>query len=368
MPFRTVPLVEIAETIQYGFTASAQPEPVGPRFLRITDIVPERLSWDTVPFCAISNEDHDKYRLMDGDIVIARTGATVGYAKCLRDPPDAVFASYLVRVRVAPDNCARYVGYVVTSEEYKRFIAANAGGAAQPNASAKVLTSYPTPLPDSATQRKIATILTSYDDLIENNSRRIQILEEMAQSIYRDWFVEFRFPGYENVPLVESEPGPIPTGWKWKELRELAEEVRRGIDPTSVDPDTPYFGLEHLPEHSMAIQEWGRAADAGSRKYAFEAGEILFGKIRPYFHKVGIPPVTGICSTDAIVIRPRNQMEAGLVLAVVSSDAFIQHAVQTSQGTKMPKRTGKCWRSSRSRFRKPLWSGVSANRWRTTFG
>jgi type I restriction enzyme S subunit len=67
------------------------------------------------------------------------------------------------------------------------------------------------------------------------------------------------------------------------------------------------------------------------------AGEILFGKIRPYFHKVGIPPVTGICSTDAIVIHPREGHWAGLVLAVMSSDPFVQHAVQTSQGTKMPR-------------------------------
>lgn len=180
-------------------------------------------------------------------------------------------------------------------------------------------------------------MLAAYDDLIENNTRRIQILEEMAQSIYREWFVEFRYPGHEDVPLEQSQHGPIPRGWKWVPLCDLAEEMRRGIDPDSVDRDTPYFGLEHLPEHSMAIQSWGRAVDVGSRKYSFEPGEILFGKIRPYFHKVGIPPVPGICSTDAIVIRPRQEPLAGLVLAVVSSDSFVAHAVQTSQGTKMPR-------------------------------
>ncbi len=68
------------------------------------------------------------------------------------------------------------------------------------------------PIPPLSTQRKIAAILSAYDDLIENNNRRIKILEEMAQRIYREWFVDFRYPGHENVPLVDSELGPIPEG------------------------------------------------------------------------------------------------------------------------------------------------------------
>ena len=70
------------------------------------------------------------------------------------------------------------------------------------------------PLPPLPTQRKIASILSAYDDLIENNTRRIAILEEMAQAIYREWFVNFRFPGHENVKLVDSPLGQIPEGWE----------------------------------------------------------------------------------------------------------------------------------------------------------
>ena len=72
---------------------------------------------------------------------------------------------------------------------------------------------FEVPFPALGTQRKIAAILSAYDELIENNRRRIKILEEMAQRIYREWFVEFRYPGHENVPLVDSELGPIPQGW-----------------------------------------------------------------------------------------------------------------------------------------------------------
>jgi type I restriction enzyme, S subunit len=193
------------------------------------------------------------------------------------------------------------------------------------------------PLPSLTTQQKIAAILSSYDDHIENNNRRIKLLEEMFHRIHREWLVDFRYPGHERVPLVDSTLGPIPKGWMWKELRELAGDFRLAVDPGSVDPATPYVGLEHMPQRSIAITDWGLAAQAGSQKYEFKTGDVLFGKIRPYFHKVAVPPVEGICSTDAIVIRSRTLRLSGLVLAVVSSDAFVEEAVQTSQGTKMPR-------------------------------
>ena len=79
------------------------------------------------------------------------------------------------------------------------------------------------PAPTLPTQRKIATILGAYDDLIENNTRRIQILEEMAQALYREWFVNFRFPGHESVLMVESELGLVPEGWGVKKLGEAIE-------------------------------------------------------------------------------------------------------------------------------------------------
>jgi type I restriction enzyme S subunit len=148
--------------------------------------------------------------------------------------------------------------------------------------------------------------------------------------------VEFRYPGHEDVPLVDSELGPIPEGWEWRQIREISSECRTSVDPTGLNSDVPYFGLEHLPQRSVALSDWGRASEAGSRKYQFEVGDILFGKIRPYFHKVGVPPVAGICSTDAIVVRP-NHGFSGICLATVSSDAFVAQAVQTSQGTKMPR-------------------------------
>ena len=231
-----------------------------------------------------------------------------------------------------------FLAYFGQSMTFRNYIIAHARGAAnQVRMAIGLLKEMPVPCPPLLTQQKIAAILSTYDDLIENNAQRIKILEEMAQAIYREWFIHFRFPGHQKVKMVKSPLGPIPEGWEATVLGDLAEEVRRGVDPSEVAPDTPYFGLEHLPRKSIALSEWGFASEVQSTKLAFKTGEILFGKIRPYFHKVGVAPVNGVCSGDAIVIRPKSAEHFGGVLACVSSEAFVSHATKTSQGTKMPR-------------------------------
>ncbi len=207
-------------------------------------------------------------------------------------------------------------------------------GATQDNLSLDKLLSFDILTPPLPTQHKIAAILSAYDDLIENNTRRIAILEEMAQSLYREWFVHFRFPGHEKIRMVESTLGMIPEGWEVQTLGTIAQENRRGTNPELIDPETPYFGLEHLPRKSIALANWGTAKEVQSTKLAFKKGEILFGKIRPYFHKVGVAPLNGVCSSDTIVISSRAEEHFGLVLCCVSSDEFVSYATRTSQGTK----------------------------------
>jgi type I restriction enzyme S subunit len=224
-------LRDICEAVEYGYTASSSTAPIGPRFLRITDIVPGRLDWAGVPFCAIDKKKLAKHRLRNGDIVIARTGATTGWAKYIANPPEAVFASYLVRIQPNESVDSRYIGFVVESQVYKDFIQHHMGGAAQPNANAQVLTSFEIPLPPLPIQRRIAGILSAYDDLIENSQRRIKILEEMARRLYREWFVHFRFPGHEGCTFVESPLGEIPEGWEVKRLGDVTTKIGSGATP-----------------------------------------------------------------------------------------------------------------------------------------
>jgi type I restriction enzyme S subunit len=147
-------LAELSESIDYGYTASAELEEVGPRFLRITDIVPTFIDWSSVPYCQIEDDRLSKFRLSEGDIVIARTGATVGYAKRLhKRHPEAVFASYLVRLRLKSETDNLMVGIFAESDDYKKYVQSRIGGAAQPNANAKVLAGAEILVPPTLLQR-----------------------------------------------------------------------------------------------------------------------------------------------------------------------------------------------------------------------
>ncbi len=128
-----------ASNIQYGFTQSATKDPVGPHFLRITDISQGRIDWDSVPFCQATDEEREKYRIKDGDIFIARTGASTGDNIYAVDPPPAVFASYLIRIQFSSPGLGRLVGEFTRTPGYASYVAGTIGGSAQPHASAQTL-------------------------------------------------------------------------------------------------------------------------------------------------------------------------------------------------------------------------------------
>ena len=118
----------------------------------------------------------------------------------------------------------RWLHYYFFGPEWRAVVAANTlSGATVDRIPLSSFPDFPIRLPDLKTQRRIASILSAYDDLIENNTRRIAILEEMARRIYEEWFVRFRFPGHEQVKMVESELGLIPEGWVLRKLGEVVE-------------------------------------------------------------------------------------------------------------------------------------------------
>jgi len=273
-----------------------------------------------------------------GDLIMARE-APVGNVAMIPQGLQPCLGQRTLLIR--PDKTkvdSRYLAYLLVGDEVQATIHAMTNGVTVPHLNMKdVRTLKLPPIPDLRVQQKIASALSAYDDLIENNTRRIRLLERMAQAIYREWFVQFRFPGHAKVKRIASPLGPVPQGWQPGTLGDLANELRRSVNPDEVDEDTPYIGLEHMPRKSIALAEWGSASEVQSTKLLFKRGDILFGKIRPYFHKVGVAVVDGVCSTDAIVIVPKKPEYFALVLACASSEAFVSHATQTSQGTKMPR-------------------------------
>ena len=238
-------LADACNSIDYGLTASASEHAIGPRFLRITDIVTGHIDWSAVPHVAADDATAAKYRLHDGDIVLARTGASTGASAYVKDPPPAVFASYLVRLQANPQFDARFLAYYLRSDAFWTFIRGVLGDkSAQPNASASTMTKAPLRAPkDKDEQRAIAHILGTLDDKIELNRRMSETLEAMARALFKSWFVDFdpvrakaegRDPGLPKpladlfpARLVDSELGEIPEGWEVVPFEALAS-IRGG--------------------------------------------------------------------------------------------------------------------------------------------
>jgi len=120
---REVKLGELCSDIAYGYTATASNESIGPKFLRITDIVSDSINWESVPYCEIEDSKKHRYTLEPGDIVIARTGATTGYNQVIRSNEHSVFASYLIRYKLRQDIAYPFfIGCVLKSTYWKRFV------------------------------------------------------------------------------------------------------------------------------------------------------------------------------------------------------------------------------------------------------
>ena len=266
-------VAEACSSIKYGLTKSASDQPVGLKFLRITDIVSGQIDWNTVPYVAVSNEIAEKYKLYHGDIVLARTGASTGASAYIKNPPPAVFASYLVRLQVKPGFDARFLAYYLNSENFTGYINGVLGDkSAQPNASASTMTAAPLYAPgDPWEQRVIAHILGSMDDKIELNRKMNTTLEAMARALFKSWFVDFdpvrakiedRNTGLPKHiadlfpdQLVESELGEIPKGWQWKSLDAIAQ-FQNGL---ALQKHRPEKDQARLPVIKIAQLRTGRA-------------------------------------------------------------------------------------------------------------
>ena len=202
-----------------------QDEPTPYPYIRIVDFSSDGLDTSNVKY--IDAEVYQKisrYTITNDDIYISIAG-TVGLVGIV--PPSlsgtnlTENAAKVCEIRLEVDK--RYLLYTLRSPHGQQQIAAKVGGAAQPKLPLYRIKEISFPLPPLPTQRHITAILSAYDDLIENNTRRIAILEEMARRLYEEWFVHFRFPGHEDIKMVESEIGPVPEGWKVGTIEDFVE-------------------------------------------------------------------------------------------------------------------------------------------------
>ncbi len=196
------------------------------------------------------------------------------------------------------------------------------------------LVEVPIDLPRVPIQRRIAATLGAFDDLIENNRRRIEILEEMARLIYREWFVHFRFPGHEDVELVDSDVGPIPAGWDWQPASEaISINPRERIDKNE---ERPFVTMGDLSEWSMICGPSDtKAGSSGSR---FRNGDTLFARITPCLENGKTGYVSCLedgqvarGSTEFVVLRGRK-VGPEFTYLTAREDSFRANAIASMSG------------------------------------
>ncbi len=308
----------------------------------------------------ISPSSYDRYKkhtFKEDDLVIATVGShatqasAAGRATIVRGFAAGMLLNQnAVAIRSKSELLdQRYLGLVGRSEKFQSYLGAVGQGAAnQVRIALSAIKEYSCDFPALSSQRRIVDVVSAYDDLIENNRRRVQLLEQAARLLYKEWFVHLRFPGHEHIKIK----GGVPEGWGKVLLSEMCMDIRESVNSSDLPPDVPYIGLEHIPRRSITLNEWRKACEVDSNKFKFAEGDILFGKIRPYFHKVGFTLIDGIASSDAIVIRPIESRLHYYVLFLLSSDEFVTLASKTvREGSKMPRADWKFL--LKSEFRRP---------------
>jgi type I restriction enzyme S subunit len=335
-----VAMKDIAESIQYGHTASAVQREDGPRFLRITDIQDGRVDWNTVPSCNITADEIPKYKLAAGDLVFARTGATTGKSFLIGECPEAVFASYLIRVRVSRDVDSRYLSAFFQSPDYWRQIEGGKRGIGQPNVNGTVLGEIKFPIAPLPEQRRIVAEIEKQFTRLEAGVaalRRVQanlkryraaVLKAACEGKLVPTEAELQESGSGVPPLGSSEKRQdaastfetgeallqrilaerrknwtgrgkykeptapdtanlpqLPEGWTWASVDQLAEETMIGLDrgraqqSSAPSSGVPYIKMNNVTMEGRVLYDdmaYVPANAEESERFAVQAGDILF--------------------------------------------------------------------------------------------
>ena len=285
-----------------------------------------------------------------GDILYSREGTYFGIAAEM--PPDkrVCLGQRMVLIRPSKQLNPRFLRFWLNSPVMTRHLHGFRDGSVAERLNMPTIRSLPIPRFERTEQDHIATVLGALDDKIELDRCMNVTLEATARAIFDEWFVDFgpihaKMEGraaylspelWGLFPDTLNDDG-LPVGWGTISLGDIARNAVRACAPHQITPGTPYIALDNMPRRSIALNDWTTSVQIESGKLRFQKGEFLFGKLRPYFHKVGIAPVDGVCTTDAVVISAKQEKWSAIVLMTLSSDEFVAYTDRGSTGTKMPR-------------------------------
>jgi type I restriction enzyme S subunit len=274
-------LSDISLSVQYGYTESASKEAVGPKFLRITDIQNNLVNWEEVPYCKIDSNLIEKYLLKKGDLLFARTGATVGKSYLIKVIPyESIFASYLIRVRLISEINKNYVESFFLSPNYWSQITQGQVGIGQPNVNGTTLGKLKIPIPPLPEQEAIVAKIEELFSELDKGKEQLEIA--LAQlKVYRQSLLQAAFSGKLTDPDVKD--GELPEGWKWVKLGDVCD-ISGGVtkgkkykNPSELI-SLPYLRVANVQDGylDLKIIKTINVTKPEKDKYLLKLGDILF--------------------------------------------------------------------------------------------
>ena len=312
--------------------------------IKIKNITQEGVTLEDVSYISKELADkNEKYHLNYNDILIALTGShinqmssVVGRIARVKYHEDSLLNQRVAKVFAKDSKLCDidYVYYFLSQDYIKISLASKAGGAAnQANISPNDVKSLTVRWPDIETQHRIADILSAYDDLIENNQKQIKLLEEAAQRLYKEWFVDLRFPGHENTKIVDG----VPEGWNWCKLEDAIQ-----LDPKvtlTKERMKQFIPMSALSTSSMVLDESQFTETRSNSGSKFQNGDTLLARITPCLENGKTAYVSGIKSdegavgsTEYIVMRAKT-INSYMVYLLARTDDFRQSAINSMSGS-----------------------------------
>ena len=375
-------LGNICEPIRYGFTSSAK-DNGNSKLVRITDIQNNNVNWNNVPFCDVPEVKLKDLQLKTNDILIARTGGTVGKSFVVKNISEvAVFASYLIRIRLIDNELIDFVKYFLDSPYYWQMISLKQSGTGQPNVNATKLSEILIPIPPIEEQKrivaKIEKLMPLVDEYAESYNRLQKIDNEfedkLKQSVLQ-YAMEGKLvkqnlsdePASELIKKIENEkaelvkegkikkskklpaitddekPFDIPDSWEWVRLKQITTYGNfNSIKGSSIPDNSWVVDMKDVRKNGGGFSEIVRRKSTDiykSNKYSFNKNAVLYGKLRPYLRKVEIAQTSGFTTTEML---PINVVDLSTLVPqylryAMLSPYFVNLVNDSMYGMKMPR-------------------------------
>lgn len=298
--------------------------------------IPEQL-YDLVE---VDEKERNSYSIKKGDVFITRTSETMeelGMSTvALKDYPNATYNGFTKRLRPITELLEpRFIGYYLRTPEFRGKFMAFSAMTTRASLTNDDLLSLEVPVPPLPVQQRIASVLSTYDDLIENNQKQIKLLEEAAQRLYKEWFVDLHFPGHENVKIVDG----VPEGWESCKLRDVAE-----INGRNIDENYPYDKINYIDIGSvrngriLEKANYNLEEAPGRAKRIVQDGDVIWGMVRPNLRAYAMvlnPDKNDVFSTGFAVLTSKK-VPFSFLYCNVTTEEFVGYLVNCTNGAAYP--------------------------------